>query len=171
MEQNIKKDEVNALINVIKETYDAKCRDQKWIVGFILLLCGVFLVDEFVECSSVQEFFKEEGVRLLIMVFLLLAVLKNRFFFRKMSESQSADEILARYQDYMKWDRWIQVVVFVLIFIVLALSTQSYGLMVFFGVFSVIFLLYNIFGNPYKDENIDRLRELVQEDAKKVQEV
>lgn len=171
MEQDIRKDDVKGLMNNIKETFATKYKYQKWSFGLIILLAAVYLVDDIVDFSTLQNFFREEGVRMLLLVFLLACVFKNSFCFRKISESQSADEILSRYDNSVKGDRILIGVLF-LVIIALAIWNDDPNLDSFAVVFVSLFLLIYMFSKINDNGDINRLRELVkQENAKKEPEV
>ena len=164
MEQDNNNLNVDGLMCVIKEDYAAKASNNKWILGLIVLLIAVNLIDSLLNFSTIIDFIKSMFDPSLLVLLLLVVIIKNIYWFRKISESKTPEELLAGYRKNMKLDK-IMLCVFVPLYILLFYIRHGFdGVFWIVLVFCCILFYFYFFGKAFKDKNIEELSGHVEQD-------
>lgn len=154
MEQNAEKNSVDQLMNAIKVDYEARSKNNWMLIALIILLV-LIIIENTIGLTSFSEYLKKSGSSVIVLIALILSAIKNRHYFRKMSESATAHELLALHDRNVKWE-WILAVAFIPL-IILTDFAHSIYFYLFVGFFVVVILFST------KDQNIGKLHKLVAE--------
>lgn len=165
MEQDNRNINVDGLMSVIKEDYAVKSKSNVWVAGLFCLVIVVNLLDGFFNYSTMSEFINDVFSQMVLGCMLIVVFVKNIYWYRKISESNTPEELLTNYRKNMKLDK---IMLCVIASLYLALYYIRNGFAIFFWIllafFSILFYFF-FFGRSLKDKNIEELSGLVEQEV------